>query len=117
MTLIFYEYNTDGSLKKYTNALGKEYDFTYTSYGNLETITNPLNNAMDLDYYDEMGELSSITNALGFTTEYSYLDGCACNPLTRVDYPDGTFTEFSRNYKRIISINRPKRVRRRISGV
>jgi RHS repeat-associated protein len=99
-----YEYNTDGSLKKYTNALGKEYDFTYTSYGNLETITNPLNNAMDLDYYDEMGELSSITNALGFTTEYSYLDGCACNPLTRVDYPDGTFTEFSRNYKRIISI-------------
>jgi RHS repeat-associated protein len=45
--------------------------FTYDTFGNIDTVTDPLNNVTNYDI-DALGWLTQVTDAMGFKTKYTY---------------------------------------------
>jgi len=126
---LLYEQNPEGHYTRYTYGAKNELrsiirdrtndvedlvtTFTYTPYGNLETITNPVNKITTMIYdvngylssvvgadnhplsmtYDSKGRLRTLKDSANTTLAvYTYDD---LNRLVRTDYPDGTFEERS----------------------
>lgn len=69
-----------------TNGQTREWNYTYTAAGQLETADGPLSGAGDVvEYdYDTEGNLASVTNEIGQTTFITSVDG-AGRPLTVLD--------------------------------
>ena len=77
-----YEYDDNGNLVSVTDALGNTTSYTYDALGRLteETLpdpdgegpSNPLESPVTAYEYDDLGNVLSITDALGNTTYYRY---------------------------------------------
>lgn len=65
------EYNNQGKLTRYTNAENETARFSYTTRGQLETITDPLDQVIRFRY-DSNGNLTESINAANETTVRSY---------------------------------------------
>ena len=95
-----YSYDADGRrlAKTVTSSTSGEVRTTqygYTADGLLETIDGPRDDISDMTHfsYDEMGNLRSITNALGHITQITAYDPQG-NPLITVD-ANGVETQYS----------------------
>ena len=95
-----YVYNAFGQVSTVTNAKGEVTTFTYYSAdaagkrrkGRLQQIDGALAGSTDivtLDY-DSAGRVARVTGSDGYSLDYAYDD---IDRLTRVTYPDTTYTE------------------------
>ena len=64
VTTMTYDYGTG-------DALNLEYQFTYDSYGNIDTVTKPDSTSINLDY-NALHQLTQIQNELSHVTKYHY---------------------------------------------
>ena len=107
-----YEFDARGNVTKTTDARGGEATAGYTPFNKIEWLTDANGNtvryeydrsenqtkvidAMDAEWtyvYDANSVMMSETDPLGRVTGYTY---DANLNLTRVDYPDGTFEQFT----------------------
>jgi len=79
--IVKYDYGTSGNnngrITKFTydygtgDALNIEYQFTYDSYGKIDTITKPDDTSLNLNY-NALLQLTQVQNELGFIKKYHY---------------------------------------------
>ena len=84
-----YTYNSFGELQTLTDANSDVWTLTYNSAGYLTKIDGPLAGSNDATTlaYDGYGRLYTITDSEGYTLTYSYDNA---NRLTQTTYPDGS---------------------------
>lgn len=87
-----YTYNSFGELQTLTDANSSVWTLTYNGNGYLTQIQGPLSGSNDITTfaYDGYGRLYTVTDSEGYVLTYSYDNA---NRLTQVTYPDGTFEQ------------------------
>jgi RHS repeat-associated protein len=96
--LATYEYDSQGRVTKYTDAVGGSTSYTYDGAGNTQTVTLPANNnagTRQISYgYDALGRVTAVTDPAGRVTSYEYdaLDRVTSVTLSPVSATPGTFT-------------------------
>ena len=79
-----YTYTTAGQIYTVTDPLGKVTTYGYDASGNVTSVTNPLNQTATMTY-DSEGRVSQRTDALGKSTSYTYIgQGCGCGGLGQI---------------------------------
>ena len=86
-----YTYNARGQVLTVTNPKGETITYTYDSNGYLTAVDGPLPGPSDTVRftYDTFGRTRTMTGVSGYTLTFDY---DALDRVTRVTYPDGTFT-------------------------
>lgn len=75
---------------------GKRMTMTYDGLGRLTQMTDRLGDSMSFTYHNPSGRIASVTNARGNTTTYTYgVRGTNLYDLTRIDYPNSTYEQFT----------------------
>lgn len=107
---VVYEHqHNDGAPKALTDPTGKTAAFGQTANEQVNAITDRLGDTTALTYLPASGHLTSLVNASGGTTTWTYVEQeqAITNPvadeavvltfynLARVDYPDGAFETFT----------------------
>ena len=84
-----YTYNSFGELQTLTDANSDVWTLSYNTKGYLTQIQGPLAGTNDVTTlaYDGYGRLYTVTDSEGYTLTYSYDN---LNRLTQITYPDGT---------------------------
>jgi YD repeat-containing protein len=83
-----YTYTSRGQVHTVTDPRGKVTTYAYTAAGDLESVTDPLGHTTTFEY-DALGRRTKVTDALGHATSTAY-DGRG--RATRVTSADGTHT-------------------------
>src|SRR5208283_678153 len=87
--------NSLGELTKITDPLNNATAIAYTPVGLIQTITDAQQNVTTYGY-DSQGNRTSVTDALQHQTTFTY---DALNRLTKITYPDTTYTQFGYDYR------------------
>lgn len=84
-----YTYNSFGELATLTDPDGKVWTYSYNSDGYLTQIDGPLSGSSDVTTisYDGYGRRYQVTDSEGYTLTYSY---DALDRVTQISHPDGT---------------------------
>jgi YD repeat-containing protein len=91
-----FTYNARGQILTETNPRNETTTFTYNTDGYLIAIDGPLPGTSDTSTatYDAFGRIRTLTDVSGYTLT---LDYDVMDRVTRVTYPDGTFSENTYN--------------------
>jgi YD repeat-containing protein len=96
-------YNVRGQLLTMSNPKGETTTFTYDVDGYLTVVDGPLPGTNDMfsATYDAFGRTRTRTDESGYTLTFDY---DALNRLTRISYPDTTFSQYTYDRLDLVAI-------------
>jgi RHS repeat-associated protein len=98
-----FTYNARGQLLTFTNPKGQTTVYSYDPNGYVLTVDGPLPGTNDTvaATYDGFGRVRTLTGVSGYTLTF---DRDAMDRITRITYPDSTFSQFTYDLLNVASI-------------